>query len=655
MDLVICEKGDAAKRISYLLAEDDVKQIGRDPLTFKFHRDGRDFLTIGLKGHIAALDFPSKYKKWGSVDPADLIWLDPIKRAREKKIISLLKELGEKAERIWVATDYDREGELIGLEALELAKIEIGEKISRPVFSAITRSDILEAFASPRQLDLNLAKSAEAREIVDLLWGATLTRIVSLSSYRYGSNFLSVGRVQTPTLAIIVQRYGEHKNFKPKKYYIVTAKLEYGKEEFQISSEKMGKEEADLLYSKIKDQKEGKINHSSQSIKKEAKPKPFNTTSFLQAASSIGITPRRAMSIAEGLYIRGSISYPRTDNQVYQSSISLTKILEKISPLFPEAEEIIKEKNPPSRGKFSHDHPPIHPVDLARGLKGWDAKIYELISRRFMATLSRPARYEEVKLEVDINGIILEGMGRNILEEGWRKVYPYIPWRYQRLPFIKEGEMIRAKEFEMKEKETKPPALFTQGALIREMEKRVLGTKSTRPEIIDKLYLRGYVSGEPPIPTELGIGLITALSESVPIITRESMTTELEREMNLIANGEKNFEGVVESSRKMLSDVVGSIDRKNLGRAVIEALKRSEVFGECTCGGELMVRRSKNGKRFLGCSNYPKCTITYPLPQRGFLRVIGKCEVCGAPVIERTLKRRKLSGCVNLNCSSRNK
>jgi DNA topoisomerase-1 len=650
VDLVICEKGDAAKRISHLLAEDGVEQIGRDPMTFKFRRDGKEFVTIGLRGHIVGLDFPPKYKHWGSVDPSDLIFAEPVKRAKERKTISLLKDFGADAERVWVATDYDREGELIGLETLELAKIDKRE-VLRPVFSAITRVDILEAFNRPRELDLNLAKSAEAREVIDLLWGATLTRIVSLSSYRYGSNFLSVGRVQTPTLAIIVQRYRGHESFRPEKFYIVEAILEYEKE-FQVSSGKIKKkEEADRLYARISDQEEGLVTKSSSSMKKEDRPKPFNTTSFLQSASSIGMAPRRAMSIAEGLYMRGLISYPRTDNQVYPSSISLSKVLEKISPAFPEAEDLIKEKNPPSRGKFSHDHPPIHPVDLARGLRGESAKIYELIVRRFMATLSRPVTYEEVRLEVDINGVILKGMGREIREEGWRRVYPYIPWRYQTIPPIQEGEKVRVKRSGLKEEETRPPALYTQGTLIREMERRVLGTKATRPEIIDKLYQRGYIYGDPPIPTALGVGLVTALSETV--ITKETMTMELEREMDQIAKGERDFEGVVRSSREMLKEVVSSIDRIELGKRIIGALKKDELFGECICGGELVIRRSKRGKRFLGCSNYPKCTITYPLPQKGFLKVIGKCEECGAPIVERIFQRRRLEGCVNLHCPSR--
>ncbi|MEM0350418.1 MAG: DNA topoisomerase, partial [Archaeoglobaceae archaeon] len=216
--VIVTEKQNAAERIASILFR-DVKTLKRGKISF-FYSPSNDAYVLGLKGHIVELDFPKEYRNWLKTSLMELINARFVKVEKEREIISLLKEIAKRAEKVTIATDYDREGELIGLEALEIIKsVKKDVEVDRVRFSAITREEILKAFSKPDKLDFNLALSALARQKIDLIWGAVLTRFISLNSGRLGKDFLSVGRVQTPTLRLIVEREREIENFRPEKYY----------------------------------------------------------------------------------------------------------------------------------------------------------------------------------------------------------------------------------------------------------------------------------------------------------------------------------------------------------------------------------------------------------------------------------------------------
>ena len=415
MKLVICEKNIAARRIAYILSGGNSKstRLGKTPV-YEFSKDGDIWKVIGLRGHIINLDFPESFNQWNKIPPKELIEVEPCKRVTEKGIASSLKSLVDKNPFLIVATDYDREGELIGVEVIKLLKEYNKDinQIKRAKFSAITNYEIKSAFDKLAEVDYNLSNAGESRQVIDLIWGAVLTRYISLTAQRFGKDFLSIGRVQSPTLALLVHREKEIKNFEPKTYWKIIATLKKSESfdathhEGQFWDEKQVKE----IYDKVKNAKEAKIKKVDKKTIKEFPPSPFSTTTFLESVSFLGISASKAMSIAEELYMSGLISYPRTDNTVYPSSLNIKGILQKLvnSKFSKEANEVMKNgRDYPTRGKKqTTDHPPIHPVGAPgdRNLTFDQQKIYELICRRFLATLAKDAISETVDVSIDISG-----------------------------------------------------------------------------------------------------------------------------------------------------------------------------------------------------------------------------------------------------------
>ncbi|MEM5823564.1 MAG: DNA topoisomerase I, partial [Archaeoglobaceae archaeon] len=573
---------------------------------------------------------------WTKTKLLDLINSDLVMVEKEKAIVSLLRELAKKSQRVTIATDYDREGELIGLEAVEIIRTVKGDvKVDRARFSAITKEEIAKAFAKPENLDLNLAKSALARQKIDLIWGAVLTRFISLSSGRLGRDFLSVGRVQTPTLRLIVEREREIENFKPEKYYEISLDLGF--------IAKHPKKFKDLSSAKEAISRVGEfalVKNFETKRRVESKPTPFNTTEFLREASAF-MSPHVAMSVAENLYINGYISYPRTDNTVYPESLDLLRIVEalKDSEFSKEAKKVLEQETiVPSKGKKrTTDHPPIYPTSVAKrgDLTKEEWIIYELVVRRFLATLAKDAIWEIRRAELESEGIEFIAIGKKLLEPGWREIYVYSKTEEVALPMLSVGEKLRIIDKRLEEKETRAPPRFSSASLIKLMEKLNLGTKSTRHEILKKLVSRGYVAGNPYRPTQIAFSVIDVLREKAETITLPEMTAKLEKEMDKIAEGKKSEEEVVLESRKLLEEIMGKIKIEEISGKLREGVKKDKVIGECPrCGKELVLRRSKAKKRFIGCNGYPECNFSLPLPQKGSLIITEKkCEKHGTKIL----------------------
>ncbi|UZE91728.1 MAG: DNA topoisomerase I [Methanosarcinales archaeon] len=620
MHLIITEKNSTAKRIAQILSDGKAKQRKTNGVNV-YEFDGKKI--IGLVGHILSIDFPKKYNDWSKVEPHELIDAEIIQVPTQKKVISALKKLAKDASHITIATDYDREGELIGVEALRL--IEPSTHVDRVRYSAITPSAIIEAFSSPAEIDFELAAAGEARQKIDLVWGAALTRFISLSSRRLGKNFLSVGRVQSPLLALLVKREKEIEAFVPKPYWeiAITCKNDG---EFIAKHKKdrfWEKSEAEAIVSRLG--KKGTISKLERSEKVEQPPTPFNTTEFIRAASAIGFSPANAMRIAEGLYINGWISYPRTDNTVYPKSLDVKSIIESfVNSEFGEyANALLKKELKPTRGKKeATDHPPIHPASIAKkdelGAPEW--KIYELVVRRFFATFAPPAIWNITKIAIDVNGELFNANGAQLVEEGWRWHYPYYAMKERFLPLLKEDEVLSITKVDLAEKETKPSPRYKHGGLIKVMEDLGLGTKSTRHEALSKLYARGYVHGNPVRPTKTAIAVVDTLESYANQIVQPDMTRTLEEDMNKIAEGEVSEDAVVQESKKMLSSVFDVLREKceDISDALKKGLQEDKIVGACPdCGANLMIRRSRRGLRFIGCSGYPDCNFSLPLPKSG--------------------------------------
>lgn len=664
--LIISEKNLAARRIALILSDNTQKSRSVAGVqTFTFDKGGDEFMILGLRGHIIELDYPEQYQRnWDAIPPRDLVYVKPEKKVdpSAKKIMNALKDLSLWADEVIVATDFDREGELIGAEALDQAKVT--KTIRRARFSALTKGEIERAFSELTDLDRKLAASAETRQLIDLAWGAALTRFISLASGQLGKDFLSVGRVQSPTLALIVDREREIKAFEPTPYWLVTADLkkDIGFSAAHRNGRFLDKESAHGAVAKAKAAKAAMVKAVTEKENNEYPPIPFNTTTFLMEANKLGLSAAQAMKIAEDLYTSGYISYPRTDNTVYPPSLSLRTILEKLrkSEFSKEAEEILSQESlRPSRGKMSTtDHPPIHPVEAAtKGeLKGHSWDVYELVTRRFLATLAPSCISKTTTVDLDIGGEPFLSEGYNILFPGWRKYYPYYRAKEVTLPGLKEGDAAEVLRIHSTEKKTTPPDRYSQGSLIKKMEDLGLGTKSTRHETIQKLFDRRFVKGSRIIePTESGTAVVTALEQHANDITNAKMTSHLESDMDMIAQGELEQAEVVEESQAMLDDIMAVLEKHKteIGDAIKKALREQHTLGDCPrCKtGHLLQIRSKTGS-FAGCSNYPECKNTYPLPfGLLILPTDDVCDVCGAPKIKTVARgQAPMTVCIDPKC-----
>ena len=671
MQLIITEKNDAAKKIAGILTGGGVKQdsyLRVDYYIFK-DQEGRDTTVMGLKGHVVQVDFPPDYSEWRKVEPRTLIDAPLVKTETAKSVVRTLKRLATEADSLVIATDYDREGELIGLEALNLA-VEENPRLVRTVrrarFSALTPGEITRAFTNLDHLSEPLARAGEARQDIDLIWGATLTRFVSLATSRLGSQFLSVGRVQSPTLVLIAERERERRAFVPEPFWVVTVELDSAGARFgAVHKEERFTDQARAAAIFAKLATHGLVTSVKETTRKVPKPAPFNTTSFTSAATSLGFSASAAMRTAEDLYMAGHISYPRTDNTVYPSSLDLHEALGLLArgEFGREAGELLSRPTlHPSRGdKRTTDHPPIYPTGGPKraelGDREW--RLYELVARRFLATLADEGLMESNRVDVELSGEPFFARGSRVVRAGWLDLYPYSRQKDQELPLLHQGDLVQLLDKQLEAKETQPPTRYGQGTLIELMEKNNLGTKATRHAIIQNLYDRGYVHGNPVEPTSMGLKMAEALQEYAPRIASPEMTAELEKDMDLISVRDLTKEEVVSISRDLLRQAYGSLEqnRESVAAKIYEGITDDRILGDCPkCGvNKIRVIRSKaTKKRFVGCEGYPECDQTYPLPQRG--DIIGTdeiCPQCGTPKIKVLGGRRPWMLCLDPHCPTK--
>src|ERR671938_645156 len=666
MRLIISEKANAAKKIAQFLAEGPVKDgkhrsIPHHTFTWKEEEN----VSIGLKGHVLAPEYPEEYSNWQKVEPSSLIDAEIRKSVSEKGVAEAVRALAKKAGRVVIATDFDREGELIGVDALSLAfdaNPKLMDHVERARFSALTKGEVTRAFDNLVEVSEELAAAGEARQDIDLIWGATLTRWVSRATKRYGNAFLSVGRVQSPTLVLIAERERERRAFTPEPYWEIEASLKNGEAFTARHAHGRFKEEAAAraAYDNLTDT--ARVTEIKEKSATRPPPIPFNTTGFLSAAANIGISPSRAARLAEDLYTEGYISYPRTDNTVYPRSLDLHEVLgqlKRVEGVGLHVDELLEsDKLSPTRGKKeTTDHPPIYPTGHAskEALQDDQWKIYQLVVRRFLATLLKPAKTLRTTVRLKSGGEPLIGGGTVVTEEGWLAVYPYGRRADEEMPSLHEGQELKVIEAGILAKETQPPARYGQGRLIRLMKDLGLGTKATRPSIIQNLYDRGYVHDDPLVPTETGMAVAKALKDFASEIATHEMTAELERSMDEISEGKISKDTVVDSSREVLRKVYDHLQSSETEFADIvwEGIRTDETIGTCPeSGHDLIIRRNrKSRKRFVGCTGYPDCRVTYPLPQRGEIIPLGtRCDACGSPEIKVLGGKRPWVTCINMDC-----
>ena len=717
MNLVITEKNDAAQQIARLLS--DVGKPTPDKVyntpVYRFTHDGDDWVAIGLRGHILAPDFPPELhfsdelgwygvSETGEILPADvpdglarppydsrrkpfladgidikgwkvqslpyLVWAPVEKLPAEKEIIRALKSLARKADAVVIGTDFDREGELIGSDALrQVLAVNGSVPVSRARYSAFTKAEIDHAFSNLVALDQNLADAGESRQHIDLIWGAALTRYLTMARYGGFGNVRSAGRVQTPTLALVVERERERLAFVPEDYWVIQGLCSKGAEQFKVTHATgrfKDEAEAKKVFSRVGNATEARVEAIERKRRTSPAPTPFNTTSLQAAAAAEGIAPARTMRLAESLYMSGLISYPRVDNTVYPASLDLKACVKNLSGV-PQYSKVCRDlmakpKLTPTRGKQqTTDHPPIYPTAAADPTKLQPAewKLYNLIARRFLATLMGPAVLEATKVSLSIEDEPFCAQGTVLVEPGFREIYPFGLKRDEVLPELHEGGICAVDEMRLEAKQTEPPARYSQGRLIQEMERLGLGTKSTRASIIDRLYEVKYLKNDPVEPSQLGMAIIEALETYAPHVTSPDMTAELEGDMTEVAEGRSTQDKVVMHSRALLAGLMDELieHKDDLGNAISDAVTADARVGACPhCGRDLVMKNSaKTRGSFIGCMGWPECDVTYPVPTGVKIEPLegdsAVCPTCGAPRVKcKPFRAKAYETCVNPQC-----
>jgi DNA topoisomerase I len=697
MRLIVTEKNNSAEKIATFLSKGEAKADKTFKVPFYTWTDegGETHRTIGLKGHVLGPAFPEGYSNWQKTDLHDLIDAELIKEPTDKNVVKAIRKVAKEADELVIATDFDREGELIGLEALEEmldANPELGSqeetkagtlRVQRARYSALTKEEIERAFGELDELSYPLANAGAARQDIDLLWGATLTRAVSLATRRFGSNFLSVGRVQSPTLGLIVEREMERRAHVPKPFWELFAKFQHPDGTFEAHHETdkfWEKAEADAALAGTATPGTVKAVTARKNTRKP--PTPYNTTAFTTDASSrLGITPASAMRLAEDLYMDGFISYPRTDNTVYPVSLPLRELVSSLVRIeeFSAASGLLDGELQPTRGKKeTTDHPPIYPTQAIHpgALDGPKKRVYELVVRRFLATFSPPMITESTRADIEAGSQTYFVRGSVVVDPGFAGIYTYARSSDEEIPALAEGQTLELDgDPWILDKETQPPSRISQAKLVEMMEERGLGTKATRADIIKKLFDRGYVYSNPPIPSETGIAMYEAFKKYVPRMATPEMTAQLEAEMDQIAAGEMTKDSVVGDSRELLHGTWSEIDesREDLAKVVWAGMDQDRILGPCKVCEEAgrkkedgsphmlrVIRAKKSGKRFVGCSGWvaddpDSCDQTFPLPQRGdIFKMEERCSICGeTPRLKvQPFRGRPWNLCLNDDCES---
>jgi DNA topoisomerase-1 len=675
--LIITEKPTAAKTVAKALADGEVKEFEKDGSRwYEIKKDGKPVKVAPAAGHL----FMLKQKSRGWNYPVfDVEWVPSFNFKASKfseKFFRNLEMLAKDAGDFIIATDYDDEGEVIGANILRF--ICKREDAPRMKFSTMTKEELTESYKNmDKHLNKTLAEAGFTRHMMDWYFGINLTRALTNSIKAAGKRFriLSTGRVQGPTLHMLASHEKEIKAFKPDPFWIIEADVKIGKNYMKAEYEKdkvWDKKEADGVFGKSKNCKEASVKDISKKVMTQAPPKPYNTTSMLgDIYRYFGYPPQQGMQIAESLYQAGYISYPRTSSEKLPKDIDYKKILSNIAKI-PKYEKLAtslltkKELVPNEGAKTDAAHPAIYPTtQLPKKLGDKQQKVYDLLVHRFMAVFGEPAKRESQKISLDLNGNTFYVTGKKTVEAGWTALYGRYSARDEIiLPEMKVGEKIKVDKVELQAKETQPPARYSQGSVLKEMEDKGLGTKATRPGILQILYNRGYLIGRSIEVTELGMNLSNILEKNVSDIVSEDLTKHFEEECDKVESGKMKKEEVLKEAEKTITDICEKFKAreikigKELTESVIASQDKQSILGTCPkCGGTLKVMKMWNtGSRFVGCTGYKKgCRFGSPLPREGTIVSTGNvCQECKTPIIQVYRQGAKpFRMCLSLECPTK--
>jgi DNA topoisomerase I len=669
-ELIITEKPQAALKIASALGKSIQKNINKVPY-YEVSRGSKKIVVACAVGHL----FTLKQNNVGSNIPTfDISWI-PNYLARKgdftKRYYDTLLKLTKDAGSLTVATDYDIEGEVIGLNVVRYI---CGQKdASRMKFSTLTPKELEIAYEEKsKTLDWGQAIAGETRHYLDWFYGINLSRALMNAIKTTGKfKIMSIGRVQGPALNLIVKKEKEIQKFKSQPYWQIFITIDDKKNQLELKHNKdiFDKKQLD----KFQDLKGKKaIANTTKKEEKISPEAPFNLTTLqTECYKLFGITPSRTLQIAQSLYLAGLISYPRTSSQKLPPSIGYQEILQKLAKKF-KVEKLITKKEPLEGKKTDPAHPSIYPTGNEQILSGDDEKVYNLIVKRFLALFCDDAILDDKTVVAKINDpklndLVFSRKGRVIRKKAWMEIYPSSV-KEEKIPdFNGEVSIIDSKT---EQKETQPPRRYSPASIISELEKRNLGTKATRSSIVETLYDRGYVEGQSIQATSLGISLIDTLEKYSPIIIDEKLTEKFEEDMDHISTQknrekqDKKEKEIIDKAKITITEIAKDFKKNEtkIGDELINAniqfrekQKLDNALMKCPkCGkGDLAINYSKKTKRaFVSCNAYPECKTIYGLPPNGQIKKTDKtCEECQWPMLMRLTKgKRPWIFCFNPSC-----
>jgi len=663
--LIITEKPQAAQKIANALGE--ARQLKEDGVSYyEILKDGKTIYVASAVGHLFNLTYTPGQKGWPVFNTTWEPSFNKKTAAFTKRYYNLLKHLALRCSEFIIATDYDIEGEVIGWNVLRFLCNQKDAK--RMKYSTLTSEELLNSFNNlEKNINWGNAHAGETRHILDWLYGINLSRALMSAIKTSGSfKILSIGRVQGPALKIIVDRDKEIDSFKPEPYWQANASVKKTKY----------KHPKDIFDKKELEKFEGIKSAEAETTKKEEltpPPTPFDLTTLQREAYRFNHTsPSQTLQLAQKLYLDGVISYPRTSSQKIPDAIKPKDILKKLSKMFKETKLAIRSK--PSEGaKSDPAHPSIYPTGEFKKLSEQEERLYNLIVKRFIACFCpdmkttnkrtvlkalSPKTKEEVKFTASASAI---------LDKGWSAVYP---------SSLEESDIpdlsgkVKIDKIEIEQKETVPPSRYTPTSLVTILEKKNLGTKSTRSMIVDTLFSRGYLDGKSIQATPLGKKLIETLEKHSSIIIDENLTRSLEEEMEKIQELKENLkekgEEVIEKAKKIISDIAKEFKskEKEIGLDLASGLQEfrkeqqeSNTLMPCpTCKkGNLRIMYNKASRRyFVSCSAYPECRQTFSLPPNALIKKVDNNKLCEADNFPKLLAIRKAKRpwefCFNPEC-----
>lgn len=666
MQLIVAEKPKVAKKIASFLSNKFVTKRRGKAIYFEFENEGKKVVVASAVGHLFVLSEKNGKSDYLSYPVFDVEWKEVYKINKKlfhtKDYIENLKSLGTEADQLVIATDYDTEGSLIGYNIFRWCFNK--KEVKRMKFSAITPKDIREAYSNLNDLDYLNAYAGEVRHIIDWYYGINLSRALMSSLKKQNINrVMSIGRVQGPALAILAKRELEIKNFVPTPYWEI--KVYVGNTVFEFKEGKIENEiKAKEIFNSIPTK--GKILKVNRIEKKVYPYPPFDLTSLqLEAYKHFRFSPSYVLKLSQNLYEDSYISYPRTSSQKLPYSLNLPSLIEKISKIDEyreKAQKLIDNKmfTPFQGNKTDPAHPAIHPTGIYGEMGKDEKKLYDLIVYRFLSVFAQPAIKRVTDVEALFGNSLFTASGEEIIEKGWIEIYEkYFKEKDKKIDNFEEGDEVEVKSKKLEEKTTKPPKRYTPASLIAELEEKKLGTKTTRAIVVDTLYERNYIKGKSIKVTDFGLAVYETLKKYSATILDENLTRKLEEDMEKVQNGEIEMNEVINEGKgiviKILEEFKENEDKigKDLKLALEKTENEEKYLGKCPhCGGDLIIKNVKES-RFVGCSNYPKCTAIYPLPRKGLIIKTDKiCKFDNLPIISIMKGKKSLEKCLSPTCTT---